>query len=180
MTESASVWRCGRGGGRAPGHERGGVVNQWIVRVIGHVAARGALSGRREAGGRGAQLSRHHHVFTCTREKKCFMQNSKATCQSQSRLTAHLTINSTASTEKLDRNSTRSTDLDAQAYGVSLDRLDRSSTGARQARQARPRQRLDSALTAPRQRLDSASTEPRQLDSSTARAQTVSRPNNPR
>ena len=65
MAESASVWRCGRGGGRAQGHERGGVVNQWIARVIGHVAARGAISGRREAGGRGAQLSRHHHVFTC-------------------------------------------------------------------------------------------------------------------
>ena len=67
MAESASVWRCGRGGGRAQGHERGGVVNQWIARVIGHVAARGAISGRREAGGRGAQLSRHHHVFTCLR-----------------------------------------------------------------------------------------------------------------
>ena len=65
MAESASVWRCGRGGGRAQGHERGGVVKQWIARVIGHVAARGAISGRREAGGRGAQLSRHHHVFTC-------------------------------------------------------------------------------------------------------------------
>ena len=31
---------------------------QWIARVIGHVAARGAISGRREAGGRGAQVSR--------------------------------------------------------------------------------------------------------------------------
>ena len=70
MAESASVWRCGRGGGRAQGHERGGVVNQWIARVIGHVAARGAISGRREAGGRGAQLSRHHHVFTCLRIKR--------------------------------------------------------------------------------------------------------------
>ena len=67
VAESASVWRCGRGGGRAQGHERGGVVNQWIARVIGHAAARGAISGRREAGGRGAQLSRHHHVFTCLR-----------------------------------------------------------------------------------------------------------------
>ena len=40
-------------------------------------------------------------------------------------------------------------------------KLDRNSTGTRQARQARPRQRP----------LDSSSTEPRQLDSSTARAQ---------
>ena len=70
MAESASVWRCGRGGGRAQGHERGGVVNQWIARVVGHVAARGAISGRREAGGRGAQLSRHHHVFTCLQFKR--------------------------------------------------------------------------------------------------------------
>ena len=48
--------------------------------------------------------------------------------------------------------------LDAPAHGVSLDRLDRLD-----------RQGLDN-------RLDSASTEPRQLDSSTARAQVISRP----
>ena len=70
----------------------------------------------------------------------------------------------------LDRPRQTSTDLDAQAHGVRLDRLDRNSTVTRQARQARPRQRLDSASTAPRQRLDSASTAPRRsLDSSTAR-----------
>ena len=53
----------------------------------------------------------------------------------------------------LDRPRQTSTDLDAPAHGVSLDRLDRLD-----------RQGLDN-------RLDSASTEPRQLDSSTARAQ---------
>jgi hypothetical protein len=51
--------------------------------------------------------------------------------------------------------------LDAPAHAVCLDRLDRSSTGARQARQARPRQRLDSQL-------DSASTARRRI-ASTAR-----------
>jgi hypothetical protein len=61
----------------------------------------------------------------------------------------------------LDRPRQTSTELDAQAHGVRLDRLDSNSTVTRQARQARPRQRLDSG----------ASTEPRQLDSSTARAQ---------
>ena len=64
----------------------------------------------------------------------------------------------------LDRHRQTSTDLDAQAHGVRLDRLDRNSTVTRQARQARPRQRLDSASTAPRQCLDGASTA-RQLDS---------------
>ena len=58
-----------------------------------------------------------------------------------------------------------STELDAQAHGVRLDRLDRNSTVTRQARQARPRQRLDSASTVPR----------RSLDSSTARAQATAR-----
>ena len=53
-----------------------------------------------------------------------------------------------------------------ESASTSLDRLDRNSTGTRQARQARPRQRLDSA-----------STEPRQLDSSaTARAHTSYNP----
>ena len=79
----------------------------------------------------------------------------------------------------LDRPRQTSTDLDAQAHGVRLDRLDRNSTGTRQeldrqgldSASTAPRQRLDSASTAPRQRLDSASTAPRQrLDSaSTAR-----------
>ena len=64
----------------------------------------------------------------------------------------------------LDRPRQTSTELDAQAHGVRLDRLDRNSTVTRQARQARPRQRLDSASTAPRQCLDGASTA-RQLDS---------------
>ena len=55
-----------------------------------------------------------------------------------------------------------STDLDSystprrmESASTSLDRLDRNSTGTRQARQARPRQRLDSASTEPRQ-LDTA------------------------
>ena len=64
----------------------------------------------------------------------------------------------------LDRPRQTSTELDAQAHGVRLDRLDSNSTVTRQARQARPRQRLDSASTAPRQCLDGASTA-RQLDS---------------
>ena len=72
---------------------------------------------------------------------------------------------------QLDRPRQTSTDLDAQAHGVKLDRLDKNSTVTRQARLARPRQHLDSASTAPRQRLDGASTA-RQLDShTTARAQ---------
>ena len=64
----------------------------------------------------------------------------------------------------LDRPRQTSTELDAQAHGVRLDRLDRNSTVTRQARQARPRQHLDSASTAHRQCLDGASTA-RQLDS---------------
>ena len=60
----------------------------------------------------------------------------------------------------LDRPRQTSTPSLMESGRVRLDRLDRNSTVTRQARQARPRQRLDSA-----------STEPRQLDSSTARAQ---------
>ena len=79
---------------------------------------------------------------------------------------------------QLDRPRQTSTDLDrprrpgawSQARQA-RQALDRNLTGTRQARQARPRQHLDSTSTVPRQRLDSASTEPRQLDSSTARAQ---------
>jgi hypothetical protein len=62
-----------------------------------------------------------------------------------------------ASTEKLDSPRQQ---LDAPAHGVSLDRLDRNSTGSTRL----DRQGLDNGL-------DSGSTEPRQLDSSTARAQ---------
>jgi hypothetical protein len=51
--------------------------------------------------------------------------------------------------------------LDAPAHGVSLDRLDRNSTGSTRL----DRLGLDNGL-------DSGSTEPRQLDSSTARALT--------
>jgi hypothetical protein len=78
--------------------------------------------------------------------------------------TAHSTAhNSTASTEKLDRNSTARQLLDAQAHGVSLDRLDRNSTGSTRL----DRQGLDSpsttGSTAPRRSLDSSTA--RQLDS---------------
>ena len=52
-----------------------------------------------------------------------------------------------------------------ESASTSLDRLEhRNSTGTRQARQARPQQRLDSASTATRRSLDGASTA-RQLDS---------------
>ena len=84
--------------------------------------------------------------------------------------TAHSTvINSTASTEKLDRNSTdrqTSTGRHMESASTGLDGAQQELDRLDKARQARPRQR-------PRQRLDGASTEPRQLDSSTARAQIV-------
>ena len=74
--------------------------------------------------------------------------------------TAHsdITRQPRASTEKLDSPRQQ---LDAPAHGVSLDRLDRNSTGSTRL----DRQGLDNGL-------DNGSTEPRQLDSSTARAQT--------
>jgi len=82
------------------------------------------------------------------------------------RLELDSTLDSVYKLDSLDRE-TRQLDT-SQAHAVSLDSLDSYSTGARQARQARPRQHLDSALTvdstAPRQRLDEASTA-RQLDS---------------
>ena len=73
--------------------------------------------------------------------------------------TAHsdITRQPRASTEKLDSPRQQ---LDAPAHGVSLDRLDRNSTGSTRL----DRQGLDNGL-------DNGSTEPRQLDSSTARAQ---------
>ena len=73
-------------------------------------------------------------------------------------------LDSSTARQLLDRPRQTSTELDAQAHGVRLNRLDRNLTVTRQARQARPRQRLDSASTVPRQCLDGASTA-RQLDS---------------
>ena len=102
------------------------------------------------------------------------LPGSTATVDSYSTARHWLLLESSTAQQLLDS----STDLDSystprrmESASTSLDRLDRNSTGTRQARQARPRQRLDSASTAPRQCLDGASTEPRQLDSSTARAQ---------
>ena len=63
-----------------------------------------------------------------------------------------------------------STELDAQAHGVRLDRLDRNSTVTRQARQARPRQRLDSTSTVPRRSLDSSTARQPGLKAERARA----------
>jgi hypothetical protein len=75
--------------------------------------------------------------------------------------TAHSTvINSTASTEKLDRNSTArqtSTGRHMESASTGLDGARQELDRLDKARQARPRQR-------PRQRLDGASTA-RQLDS---------------
>ena len=90
------------------------------------------------------------------------MKNSKATCEAQARQHTRQLLNSTASTEKLDRNSTArqtSTGRHMESASTGLD-------GARQELDRLDRQGLDNGL-------DSGSTEPRQLDSSTARAQTT-------
>jgi hypothetical protein len=93
------------------------------------------------------------------------MPGSSSTVDSR-QVTAHLSLDNKL--DSLDRETQQkhdsSTDLDAQAHGVSLDRLDRSSTGARQARQARPRHGAPrpSRVRSSTERLD---TLPRQLDS---------------
>ena len=60
------------------------------------------------------------------------------------------------SSTDLDRPRQTSTELDAQAHGVRLDRLDKNSTGSTGKASTAPRQRLDSASTAPRRSLDSS------------------------
>ena len=81
-------------------------------------------------------------------------QGSTGKASTTASTTARRSLDSSTARQLLDRPRQTSTELDAPAHGVSLDRLDR--------------QGLDN-------RLDSASTEPRQLDSSTARAQVDSR-----
>jgi hypothetical protein len=107
---------------------------------------------------------------TAMRVSECFMQSyMHMRCQAR-QLDSYSTARHCSTARQLDSSTAQqtstdlSTDLDAQAHGVRLDRLHKNSTVTRQARQARPRQHLDSASTAPRQRLDGASTA-RQLDS---------------
>ena len=100
---------------------------------------------------------------------ECFMQSyMHMRCQARQLDSYSSARHCSTARQLLDRPRQTSTELDAQAHGVRLDRLDRNSTVTRQARQARPRQRLDSASTAPRQCLDGASTA-RQLDSQGSR-----------
>ena len=100
------------------------------------------------------------------------MQNSKATCQARQHTRQHITRQPRQRNSTGTPNSTARQLLDAQAHGVSLDRLDRNSTGTRQARQGS----TGKASTAPRQRarqrLDGASTA-RQLDSQGSSTQAV-------
>ena len=80
----------------------------------------------------------------------------------------NLTGNSTGTRQELDSSTPRRMVPASTSLEHRLGRNSRQELDTELARQARPRQRLDSV---PRQRLDSASTEPRQLDSSTTRAQ---------
>ena len=92
-------------------------------------------------------------------------ESQSASCKASymPRLTArhHDTLDSSTATRQLDRPRQL---LDAPAHGVSLDSLDRNSTGTRQARQGSTGKASTAPRQRPRQRLDGASTA-RQLDS---------------